>query len=1186
MSSPITAVAFVKLKSRLLLLACEGPWLRVYDQLTGRLLGFERLFDTQAIHGIASPSADYASASDPFSTQVLIWGGCFICVVRIEIDEKPPEDFDRRIKVDIYNAQAEDWILEACFKPRASVSAATSFWEAVLITSHNVLLSLHIPLAPSTKIRNSVSIHPMANGPRSILYSAHLIWPSHGPVLVAAGTVYGEVLFWSFLAREGVSRPSLEISGLLNYKFKGHEGSVFGVRISGEFTFAESGTRRILASCSDDRTIRIWNVDVSRSQKLHDGSQRALNGSVYDISGSHVEEQTSQSWVMAMGHTSRIWDLHFLVETASSWFLLSLGEDSTAQIWHLRQLADTISQDADSKGSPLFHHQKTFRFHSGKSIWASAVHKQEDSSIICTGGADGRLVCFTLSRQDSLHLTDTLSSQWTLENVLKDLDKGSDTYDKSLLATRQADDFSRIIFTALDGQWKLVRNLKSAISTYPSGILEGTATFERRSPTDPKYDAEYLYTENGILTTEQGFSLAASRRYVYRIEKDSGKMSAWFVKPDDGSAVDYFFHNLNFESSSNVFPKLKEGGHIETLLAMGRHPCVDDSYQADYIFQLRGLILDGWSLKYTVKGPKKDYVADARYVREEVTPRLKTDPDSDRTVKEAPAIMNTPQYEVSGNPLWNSDSFKTYTWINENEILVSTENGWLLQGNMTGSRKPDRFSVPRTSPQISWAKIANVPDLKSFCITTSVPSHETVIFAGKTGTVYVYRNENKSIHSPIKSSGKITYLNSHLIHCNSTNSLSKDPEAFGIAVVITCLGSTTVRLHLLEAATRISDLSVSLNRVLERSPSFIVTSTCFLSRENILVLGSRSGALAIYTSWRNLNGTGDVPNPNYLHHVHGEDTITDIQKLPSGSSESAPGAVYFVTTGRNGTYSIHQITLDPSQCETPVKFQTVHVCTPPFGPNVEGAWFHQVTGDLLLWGFRSKQFVVWNETQKKELMTLECGGSHRNWAFSPPSNGSSGGTLVWTKASVCNVYSQSHASHRVLQSGGHGREIKAMALSPPVQATDGSMRRYVATGAEDTAIHIFDDCADKGAISPQGIRCLGVFTKHSTGIQQLRWSSHGQVLFSAAGCEEFFVWRMCTIPCLEIGLVCEACCPPVTESSDLRIMDFDVAEIRRVDATDGEFCVPAYLLSMVYSDSSVRVRLNSFSGCQNDINAV
>ena len=246
-------------------------------------------------------------------------------------------------------------------------------------------------------------------------------------------------------------------------------------------------------------------------------------------------------------------------------------------------------------------------------------------------------------------------------------------------------------------------------------------------------------------------------------------------------------------------------------------------------------------------------------------------------------------------------------------------------------------------------------------------------------------------------------------------------------------------------------------------------------------------------------------------------------------------------------------------------FQTLHRGTPPFGPNIEGACID--SGDLYLWGFRSTDFVVWNESQKMEVMTVDCGGAHRNWAYHRHSDGSGGGKFVYTKASVCHLHVQSEASHQVLQQGGHGREIKAMALSLPVNNGGGQQPRVLATGAEDTTIRFFDiDSRNRG------YKGLSVLTKHTTGLQKLQWSPDGRYLFSAAGCEEFFVWRVRPAPLITIGVVCEAKCPRVTDDRDLRLMDFAVNTVDPTSAENGGLEDQlTYLLSMVYSDSSIRV---------------
>ncbi|KAL8976580.1 MAG: hypothetical protein Q9205_007438, partial [Flavoplaca limonia] len=188
----------------------------------------------------------------------------------------------------------------------------------------------------------------------------------------------------------------------------------------------------------------------------------------------------------------------------------------------------------------------------------------------------------------------------------------------------------------------------------------------------------------------------------------------------------------------------------------------------------------------------------------------------------------------------------------------------------------------------------------------------------------------------------------------------------------------------------------------------------------------------------------------------------------------------------------------------------------------------------------------------------------------PRKDGSNGGTFVWTKASVCHVHSQIEASHQVLSSGGHGREIKAMATTPILMKNKEGEIQYIPTGAEDTTIRIwsFNEQRDE---SGSTFRCLGTFGKHTTGIQQLRWSADGSLLFSAAGCEEFFVWRVQPVPFLGVGAVCEAICPQVTDNGDLRVMDFAVTEIARHPGEDQNLTERGYIVTIVYSDSSLRV---------------
>src|ERR1700712_3244197 len=63
--TPVTAVSF----HDGILLAADGPFLRLYDETKKTLLESHRIFDWQQIHGIS------ISDSEGFSNHAIIWGG-------------------------------------------------------------------------------------------------------------------------------------------------------------------------------------------------------------------------------------------------------------------------------------------------------------------------------------------------------------------------------------------------------------------------------------------------------------------------------------------------------------------------------------------------------------------------------------------------------------------------------------------------------------------------------------------------------------------------------------------------------------------------------------------------------------------------------------------------------------------------------------------------------------------------------------------------------------------------------------------------------------------------------------------------------------------------------------------------------------------------------------------------------
>ena len=1172
---PITALAFLQLgPSKTYLLAGEGQYLRVFEHQGRQSIHTECIFKSQAIHGIVRGNV----AQDASNTGTLvIWGGRSICLVSIQVDVgvhgKPLVKICRHIPEILW----VDWILDGCFLPSdtANSRSEANAIEALLVTAHDELLGLKFA-AGVAGMRGNHQLYRIASGPSSILYSAHVLWADVGRrLLVAAGTVFGEVLLWSCNFDHSMSS---EVHIL--YKFTGHEGSVFGVRIS-ELT-QNGDANRILASCSDDRTIRIWDIsDTSGKEKAKELPEGQSNKHTIGSLAESSEANETGCLATIMGHAARIWGLRFLTQKDGCWDLISYGEDSTAQVWR-------VSSALDKGGTPpcyTYHlgHQTTYSYHSGKNLWAMTVFQEAGGDqVVATGGADGRIATYTPLQQG----VSTQTAGWTSRYTMDEVSKPQQTTSSEINLALSDEKLSRTngLFASFEGSWRLSRRLDSAISTYPSGTLEGIATFAKRPATDDSYEAEYLYSESGDFTTQQGLTMKATRQYVYRYSRSTDAISVWFVKPDDGSSVDYFFHKLDFRETRRGIDE----DAPEACTASGYHLCVNDNYNASYSFQLSNSKLAQWDAVFDVDGPKKGYVAKATYTRDQAESEEPTHLTQPARVVDQ-ATLNTPSKQDK------PDAFKTYTWLGENDFLTTTEHGNLFVGTFNshrGTAQSDDFA------NVVWEHVGYQQGLISSSIATSIPSLGIALLTGTDGIIYFYNHLRKQLVTISQLPGKANFLETHIVSEPRNHGSPFEDQKEMVGVFATCLGSSRATVFTFlpglqgggQSNGEDAGFSILHEYFLTLPSRFIVTSSCFLDFTKGIILGFRHGELAIYDLSRSTTSDSAVDvAPTFLPNVHGEDAITLIQVLPRNVSKltSSPA---IMTAGRDGKWAIHHILFRSENGNSIVTLKIIHAGMPPFGPNIEGACIDSATQDLLLWGFRSKHFIVWNESQKIEVMAVDCGGAHRHCAYihnNQDGSSGGGGSFVYPKASVCHVHSQTRASHRVLQHGGHGREIKAMAVSPAIKFTDNdnddddddnnddNLIRLVATGAEDTNIRTFN------LNSKKNLKCLSIITKqHTTGIQQLRWSSSSSsnghlLLFSAAGCEEFFVWRFQPAPLVTVGVVCEAQCPPVTEEGDLRIMDFAIEEINappehhfyeRKEAAERQ-----YLITNVYSDSSVRM---------------
>lgn len=460
------------------------------------------------------------------------------------------------------------------------------------------------------------------------------------------------------------------------------------------------------------------------------------------------------------------------------------------------------------------------------------------------------------------------------------------------------------------------------------------------------------------------------------------------------------------------------------------------------------------------------------------------------------------------------DALNCYGFIAENQFVMTTTFGRVFSGKIDSYLGWQELFFPVDSPH----------DLKSYSIIAGYPELGLAFLAAADGRVYIYRNGDQ-LREVANLGRKIADM--FKIHDHISN---------GFQLLVTTVGGQVATLFVVED----SSLGHStLQKISEYKlpEKFVVTSAGRI--KDMLLLGSRVGSLALYSEpntplciWT--RPTGSAP-----------ESITSI--IPVLSQQ---GSSHVLTTDRDGKFSVFSCSTtlsDDNQTIISASLTPVHHGHPSFGPMIENAWFSN--NELILYGFRSKSFVVWNHTRQIEISNIDCGGAHRSYAYSPLS-ASGGGHFIYTKGSKLYIHTQNSLSHEIVKKGGHGREIKASAVSPN--------QRCIATGAEDTEIRLWN--YDPSSKIAERLSCQAIVQKHTAGIQHLKF--HGDYLFSSGGYEELFIFSISQIPNFGVGIVCEASNPDHTPDRDLRIMNFDVSDYPDADGM--------LLISLAFSDSTFK----------------
>lgn len=290
----------------------------MFDFTTGELLREKQIFRRNKVHGIKV---------NPDTGSIVIYGGKSLAVVKLDdlYDDTIPEEYS-----------VGDWII-----------FATIMDDILLcLTAHNDVVSIDLDGRTLESKQNC--------NEKSIIYSG-CIGKYNGRIIVCSGTVMDGVLVWDLKSKQVLHR------------FTEHEGSIF---------FVEMHQRYIL-SCSDDRSIRVYDLEQAKLQAV--------------------------GW----GHRSRIWSLNFYDFTATGFKVLSTSEDCTTQAWQY------------TEGNEALASVQSFTGHTGRNVWSGCV--DDIAKLGFSGGSDGKLMVHDLAPETR---PGYLRSEVTLKGVKAYFDYG------------------------------------------------------------------------------------------------------------------------------------------------------------------------------------------------------------------------------------------------------------------------------------------------------------------------------------------------------------------------------------------------------------------------------------------------------------------------------------------------------------------------------------------------------------------------------------------------------------------------------------------------------------------------------------------------------------------------------------------------------------------------------------------
>lgn len=502
----------------------------------------------------------------------------------------------------------------------------------------------------------------------------------------------------------------------------------------------------------------------------------------------------------------------------------------------------------------------------------------------------------------------------------------------------------------------------------------------------------------------------------------------------------------------------------------------------------------------------------------------------------------------------NRRLFKTYSLVSPECFLAAGAQGEIQLGHLHFERQTKSTS----NLQITSETLCIDEDLRPFSTVTSLPSRGLALLGNAKGLIRLYNHNTRSLSIVTKVDQKILGL---YATGSESHSLSYNPSSF-LSFVVSYAQSCTASLFIVSEAETNSP-EMHLDSIALQLPVHLeINCASLICGNQCLVLGSKSGALAIY----HVFSTDQPLQPaTVIRRVHGDLVMAGVTKIIpfwQFAPDNDTIAEYFLTCGRDGNYCVHEIKVAGAS-QKQISHKVIHRSNPPLSTIIAGAYFDKNSDDLMLYGFHHKSFVLWNETAQTEIVRIYCEGARGNWSIHP-GDGNTGGVFLWSQGPALNAHRLPADSSRPIRAGVHGREIKSM----EVLNTTDRKNAVFATGSEDTTVRIFAPNQQQ----PEGIwgsfKCLRVL-KQPSSLQQVSFSKDGNFLFMSGGLEDFFIWRICSIPVFGFAGYHVASSPKDDPNSDLRVTSFDILDVDE-PGSEGSF-----LICLTLSNSTIKVIIRS-----------